>query len=280
MKEGGGSMNRSSSPTFVHIAISNDLSSHNIGIASNGLAYTWGKTNSLGQLGRTGKKNVPQPALFANPEQQQQQHEREESSKSITSVRGYVGGFKDAGHSAILDSQGFLWFSGCDRWQQLGLGSSSGGAAGYTWKNGALWQETFQRNDYLRNLMNGHKEKNDDKEPMRIRDVALGGDHTVILANNKKDIFTFGKGREGQLGLSAEKPFVSTPVYAKGISSAKRGEIAAVCAVQHCTFTLDDDGNILKKAGKCRNMNSDFMKKILQHCRDRGRIDGLIDANK
>jgi len=38
-----------------------------------------------------------------------------------------AGGAKDAGHSAAVDINGGVWTWGCDRWQQLGLGSSDTG---------------------------------------------------------------------------------------------------------------------------------------------------------
>ena len=264
--------------SFIHVATSNDESTHNIGITSDGAAYTWGKSNSLGQLGRDGKKNKPQKALFSNPATiEASKTNRSNGKDSIQpkliqtkAVKGYVGGTKDAGHSAILDENGYLWFTGCDRWQQLGLGSSTAGAAGYTWT--ALWQETFQRNDHLRDLM---KSKTNTNDGIEIRDVAIGGDHTLVLSNNKKDVFSFGKGREGQLGLQSEKPFVSSPVHAKALSSTK-DEIAAVCAVRHCSFTVDDRGNLLKSSGKCKQWNSEFMTKVLKHCQEGARKDGLI----
>lgn len=276
-------------PSFKHVATSNDGSTHNIGISTDGQAYTWGKTNSLGQLGRptdksstcTGRghrKNTPQHAIFSNPQVSTltnplNLNPAEKFIGNVKSVRGFVGGFKDSGHSAILDEDGFLWLSGCDRWQQLGLGSSTGRAAGYTWKNGALWQETFQRNDYLRELMKNFARGNQNTE--RIRDVALGGDHTVVLSEDRCNVFTFGKGREGQLGLKGEKPFVSSPVHAKGLSSVK-GDIAAVCAIRHCSVTLDENGNILKHAGKCNQFNSELMKEFIKGCRDRAQEDRLV----
>ena len=259
---------------FTSVATSNDESTHNIGITSDGIAYTWGKSNSLGQLGRDGKKNTPQQALFSDPIQATCNGKGEKSKQTkliqTKAAKGFVGGTTDAGHSAILDENGYLWFTGCDRWQQLGLGSSAAGAAGYTWT--ALWQETFQRNDHLRVLM---KSKTNTNDGIEIRDVAIGGDHTLVLSNNRKDVFSFGKGREGQLGLQSEKPFVSSPVHAKALSSTK-DEIAAVCAVRHCSFTLDDRGNLLKSSGKCKRWNSEFMTKVLKHCQEGARMDGLI----
>lgn len=265
-------------PEFIHVATSNDESTHNIGITSNGQAFTWGTTNLLGQLGRrSGKKNVPNQALLVHDVTKSSGDKFPHSNfgGDVYAKRGFVGGFKDAGHSAILDTDGYLWFSGCDRWQQLGLGSSTAGATGYTWKNGALWQETFQRNDHLRDLMIRHGRKTGDDTTVKIRDVAIGGDHTLVLSENRKDVFAFGKGREGQLGLQAERPFVSTPVHAKGLSS-KTNDIAAICAVRHCSFTLDGNGDVLKNTGQCKMFHSDFFQQALQHCRYHSQKDSLI----
>lgn len=52
--------------------------------------------------------------------------------KNVKFSTVYTGGTKDSGHTALVDEDGGLWMAGCDRWQQLGLGSSFTGAAGYT----------------------------------------------------------------------------------------------------------------------------------------------------
>jgi len=263
---------------FLFTAHSNDESNHSIGITQEGTVYTWGKNSGLGKLGRPpGDKgsSKPQQPLFSNP--YNDNHRRGDKHQSsigpersqtqlqryvnVKATRGYVGGTKDAGHSAVLDENNQLWVTGCDRWQQLGLGSASAGAAGYTWKDGALWQESFQRNDFILELM---KEKCGDG--VEIKDVAIGGDHTVVLADNKKDVFTFGKGSEGQLGLGG-KPFVSSPVHSKELSSSKNN-IASVCAIRHCSFTLGDDGEVLQKVGRCR-FESEFIRRLLQSCHEK-----------
>ena len=105
-----------------------------------------------------------------------------------------------------------------------------------------------------------------------IRDVALGGDHTVILSSNKKDVITCGKGGEGQLGLTS-KPWVSSPSKSKALSSSK-SDIAAVCAFRHCSMTLGDDGEIKNSVGKCSKMT-----KALELCRKRAAESGLIGSN-
>jgi alpha-tubulin suppressor-like RCC1 family protein len=100
-----------------------------------------------------------------------------------------------------------------------------------------------------------------------IRDVALGGDHTLVLSSNKQEVFAFGKCGDGQCGFIG-KPFVSAPKRSKLLSSISKinssvisdndndnssssNYIAAVCAIESCSITIDDDGKILRKVGKC-----------------------------
>lgn len=232
---------------------------HSVGItAAGGIAYTWGRTNNLGQLGRQGKAKVPAPVRIADV--------------VVVVKAAFVGGMSDSGHTVILDPSGGMWVTGCDRWQQLGLGSPNGGAGGYTWSAGKVFQTTFQRNtfvpEFVKRLNGGGA--------ATIRDVALGGDHTVVLSSNQRDVVTFGKGGEGQLGLK-EKRFLSAATRSSVLSSSSSNDdpIAAVCAIEHCSLTLDETGAILNKAGKCRTTQQSF-KAALDACRKRAAGYGLI----
>ncbi|KAL7518118.1 hypothetical protein ACHAWX_002977 [Stephanocyclus meneghinianus] len=243
---------------------------HTLGIASNGKAFSYchnPKTcdNELGQLGRPGNTSIPLPVILPD---------------EAVPRYAYTGGFPSSGHSAILDSTGHLWVSGCDRWQQLGLGSSDGGSTGYTWKGGRLWQTQFQNNlhliEYLERLDPSLNSRDCIDRPKKwIRDVALGGDHTLILSHNKKDVIAFGKGGEGQLGL-ASKPWVSCPAKSKVLSSSN-ADVAAVCAYRHCSFTLDDRGTVKNVAGKC-SFEIKGLQRALDLCRKRAHEDGLISS--
>lgn len=165
------------------------------------------------------------------------------------------------------------------------MGSSNGGSSGYTWKGGKLWQESFQKNDHVLELIkrldpslasnNTDMSKNStslDLSRRWIRDVALGGDHTILLSSNKKDVVVFGKGGEAQLGLSS-KPWVSSPAKSKLLSSSTP-DISAVCAFRNCSMTLDDGGEVISKAGKC-SLQLKGMKKALEMCRKRAKETGL-----
>ena len=248
---------------------------HTLAINSQGVPYSYCHNvkicnNELGQLGRLGNPYKILPINLDNGD-----------GSSAIAQYVYAGGFSSSGHSAILDTNGYLWLSGCDRWQQLGLGSSHGGSSGYTWKGGKLWQDQFQRNDHVVGLIqkldssltnsniHGHI-------PRRwIRDVALGGDHTVILSSNKNDVVVFGKGGEGQLGLMS-KPWVSSPAKSKVLSSSD-ANISAVCAFRNCSVTLNDRGEVIKKAGKC-SIEIKGMKRALDMCRKRAKETGLLNS--
>jgi alpha-tubulin suppressor-like RCC1 family protein len=237
---------------FVHVASSVDGSQQSVGITATGHVYTWGRSNEMGQLGRNteSRKDCKTPSQV--------------KLDDVKAVRGFAGGMNESGHTAVLDSSGNLWVAGCDRWQQLGLGSAEGGASGYTWENGRIWRECFTRNDFLKALMK--------KRDGSIRDVALGGDHTIVLSSNKRDVYAFGKGGEGQLGLVG-KHFVAASVRSTILSSSKE-EIAAVCAIRNCSLTLDDTGKVLEKAGRCR-MTEEMMNG-LSACINRATRDGLL----
>lgn len=249
----------SEQPSFVFVAKPDGSSAkHSIGITSDGRAFSWGSKNHLGQLGRdttssSDSKKRPLPVEY-----------EASSAPPVSFSKAYVGGFGESGHSALLDSSGSqLWFSGCDRWQQLGLGSTQGGASGYTWDQGRIWRNKFVRNDFF--TLSGQT----------IRDVALGGDHTVVLSSNQKDVYVFGKGGDGQLGVDG-KPFVSAPTRSRALSETAQQKVAAVCAIHHCSFTLDDKGRTLRKTGKCRSIP----KEALQHCIKRAASHGLLEVDE
>lgn len=261
-------------PLFTQTSQSTEAG-HTIKITKDGIAFSCCHnkkicSNELGELGRANDPYKLLPITLIDSDH-----------TNIKVSQAYIGGFPSSGHSALIDRQGYLYLCGCDRWQQLGLGSSNGGSSGYTWKGGRLWQTQFQRADYVIELLHkldpnlGMKQTNnktDNNSRRWIRDVALGGDHTVILSSNKKDVITFGKGGEGQLGLTS-KPWVSSPSKSKLLSSSSP-DIAAVCAFRHCSMTLDDDGQMKSSVGKCSKM-----RKALEVCQKRAVESGLIDSN-
>jgi len=211
-----------------------------MGITKDGQVLSWGKSNGENKLCRKGPAKDYAPVDYAGDEP----------------IRVYVGGNKEAGHSAIVDKNNDMWMCGCDRWQQLGMGSVNGGSSGYTWTS--IWEGTFRRNEFI--------------SSMRIRDVALGGDHTAVLHENGQDIYTFGKGAEGQLGLKT-KAFVHAAAKSPLLSAPNT---AVVCAINDCTLTLDAKGQIMRETGKCNRK----IQEGLEMCRKRAESHGLIDCDR
>lgn len=239
-------------PLFADVA---EGSQHSIGITADGSVFSWGRASSMGQLGRDNTRSpFKKPGRVPLP-------------SGVRAVKAFVSNSldPDSGHSAILDDKGKLWMAGCDRWQQLGLGSSNGGATGYTWQGGKQWQNRFMVSNFVGELM----EKENCSE---IRDVALGGDHTLVLSSNKKSVYAYGKGGDGQLGFVG-KPFVSAPKRSPVLSGMN---IAAVCAVQSCSATIDDQGQIKAKVGKCR---SSLVSEGITKCIENARRHGLLSED-
>jgi alpha-tubulin suppressor-like RCC1 family protein len=256
----------SSTVTLVRTTCSLDGSKHCIGITAGGIVYSWGNSNAMGQLGRPTHRDskIPKPVLLPV-----------DMAADPPDMRAYAGGSHESGHSVLVSmANNDVFVVGCDRWQQLGLGSAAGGSSGYTWEGGQIWRTQFVKNPFIADLMQTISGSRG------IRDVALGGDHTVILSENQRDVYTFGKGGEGQLGVSG-KPFVSAPVRSTMLSSSSSRQhamIAAVCAVHHCSLTLDTNGEVLNTAGKCRMGNKDVVQAI-QSCQERAERDGLLRRN-
>jgi alpha-tubulin suppressor-like RCC1 family protein len=236
---------------FVDVA---EGTRHSIGVTENGKAYSWGRSSKLGQLGRdTSATSSGKPGPIPLPE-------------GVVVKKAYVSDSEiDSGHSALLDDHGRLWMTGCDRWQQLGLGSAKGGSAGYTWKGGKLWQERFVLSPFVNDLM-----KEDDADAT-IRDVSLGADHTLVLSSNLKDVYAFGKGGDGQLGFVG-KPFVSAPRKSSALSEPG---ISAVCAVQNCSITLGSDGRVKQRVG--RQCGATAIQDGINKCIEQAKRHGLLN---
>jgi alpha-tubulin suppressor-like RCC1 family protein len=294
-------------PSFVTVARGGcvDGANHAVGITDEGVAYTWGGSNALGQLGRKGRAKFPLPACFDTKSllfsdttsTDRSTATPTTAAATVRADRAYVGGMSDSGHTVIVDTDGRMWVAGSDRWQQLGLGSPHGGGGGYTWE--AVYRTRFVPNTFVPALL-AELDRRDEPTmssdiatttatATRIRDVAIGGDHTVVLSSNQRDVVTFGKGAEGQLGM-AEKRFVSAPTKSPVLSAPDHGaihkkktqpapspphQVAAVCAVQNCSVTLDADGRVLAQAGKCRTTMESFAA-ALDSCVHRARLAGLL----
>ena len=144
--------------------------------------------NRFGQLGRPAKPSSKSDDALKIPKQIQFQ------TNDVQIIAAAAGRSKDSGHTLLLDLEGHVHACGCDRWQQLGLGSSEAGAVGYTWQ-GKLWHHTPQLVPSLSSTF--------------VVAMAAGDDHSVVLLKSG-EVYTFGRGEHGQLG-QAGKPFVMPP---------------------------------------------------------------------
>lgn len=174
--------------------------------------------NRFGQLGRTNDESTPLP-LSVN------------GKPVVGVVAAAAGGGKDGGHTVIVDDTGSIFTCGCDRWQQLGLGAAQGGAAGYTWANGRIWQNTLQRLAAF------------DASQTTFRDVAAGADHTLALASDGS-VYGWGRSSLGQVVGGKHGPFLTAPVKIPNINAK------AVAAVMDCSAVLDSD-NLVVSFGRC-----------------------------
>lgn len=258
----------STKPSFVFVSVGTH---HSLAITTEGNTYSWGKNNCVGQLGRA-TNSLMRPKTPGLVDFLDNNNNKAESNIIVANkVFTSVGSDKDSGHSAILDTNGNLWMSGCDRWQQLGLGSAKGGSNGYTWQKGRLWQEQFVPSLFITELIHENCNSSVNNNNVTIQDVALGGDHTLVLTSNGA-VYGYGKGGDGQLGLVG-KPFVSAPVKSTKLSSK---DASAVCAIKDCSITLDKNGYILQKAGRCAS--SSLIIEGIAKCISRAKKEELISS--
>ena len=190
-----------------------------------GSVYSWATKkngNRFGQLGR--QENIKDTSQKMKPTS---------ATASSFFVAAAAGGSKDSGHTLVVTREGSVYACGCDRWQQLGLGSTAAGAAGYTWEGGKLWRKELILLKGLRN----------------VTKVAAGDDHSVALLNNG-EVWTFGRGEHGQLGHPG-KPFVMPPTKSV-LLSEDRNTICNVRAEGNCTGTFDKNDSLLKHVGRCK----------------------------
>jgi alpha-tubulin suppressor-like RCC1 family protein len=190
-------------------------------------------------------------------------------------VRVAAGGDNQSGHSAALTSSGRVYTFGCDRWQQLGLGSSSGGTAGYTWLDGKIWQRTPKRVVAMDSILQGNRG--------HVVDIACGFEHTACLCDNG-DVVVFGRANKGQLGLGSGSgqrgnetgPWLSCPTVSTVLSDRQFSEAAQEGALRigaegncTCTFSIGSDGSheVVNCSGKCDKAG--LMERMIQRIRSR-----------
>ena len=169
-----------------------------------------------------------------------------------------AGGSKETGHTVLLGDDGSIWACGCDRWQQLGLsgGLPSGSAVGYTWSDGRIWQSSLQEVTALRSM------------GVKACQAAGGTDHTVVLASNRQDVYTWGRGEHGQLGRGGRKgPFLASPGRSPVLSAPEGAEVAKVFADGNCSAAVhrnvkEGTTDVVSAGTRCNDLLSAISKSL------------------
>jgi alpha-tubulin suppressor-like RCC1 family protein len=165
---------------------------------------------------------------------------------TVTAVA--AGGSKESGHSLLLGQDGSVWSCGCDRWQQLGLSgaTAAGAAAGYAWSDGRIWQPS-------------PKEVRALKEVGGAGAAALGADHSLVVASNGRDVYSWGRGEQGQLGRGG-KVFLAAPGRSTVLSAPDGWKVKAVHAADNCSaavhslISAPQGQERVVSAGKCAQL--------------------------
>lgn len=139
---------------FINIACGWDFS---CGVTDDKYLFVWG-SNSHGQLG------IP----------------KEQFSDAVKSVRLHVNACSVSmglRHTAIINSKGEVWTTGCGKHGQLGLGTTT------------LISDRFQ------------------KVPLKsmVTHLACGQNHTLAWSSDEKALYVWGDNKHGQLLLTTEK---------------------------------------------------------------------------
>ena len=217
--------------------------------------YVWGLNSSRGnRFGQLGRRPSSSRSTAARHDGDQLPYDDIKVPRKIPMEcsTAAAGGSKDSGHTLLVDRKGQVWACGCDRWQQLGLGSTEAGAAGYTWKEGKLWQHDPQKVHALSHQV--------------VVAVAAGADHSVALSD-LGEVWTWGRGEHGQLGQQG-RPFVMPPTKSVELSGSSGQRVKSILAEGNCTGALlvrkGDDGTtstLLKSVGRCSNEILDMWRK-------------------
>jgi len=207
-----------------------------------GIAYAWAISRRCGnRFGQLGRNNTTMTTKIEN-EASSVGINLKQSKSNVIITQAACGGSKDSGHTLLLDQAGHVYACGCDRWQQLGFGSTKAGAVGYTWKQGKISQSVPQEIQAL------HPQilKNND----HVVGVAAGDDHSVALLQSG-EVWTWGRGEHGQLGQGG-KPFVMPPTKSKELTEG--GKARAIVAASNCTGVVIEKHNghlTLQHVGRC-----------------------------
>lgn len=141
---------------------------HCVTITNRGSAYSWGSTDSHGQLG-TGS--------IGNPESGDLNVPREVLLPKGAKIHDVACG---KSHTIFVDERGGVFGVGDDRWAQLGISAEP-------------WLKTHK-------MSSGVVRKSELVTDLAVREVAAGGGNHSVLLIRDGTVFSFGFNRWGQLG--------------------------------------------------------------------------------
>ncbi|KAE9331612.1 hypothetical protein PF008_g15344 [Phytophthora fragariae] len=229
-------------------------SNHVLALTDSGRVVAWG-WNASGQA--TGEEVVGAPAVVKFP-------------TPVQIVQVAAGGM----HSLALDSSGRVWAWGCNAYGQLGIGSEGETqhlptrvtlrgevrvqhvAAG--WAHSALVSTTGGVFTFGWGLYNqlGHGSTQNELEPAvvdalqgldsEVVQVACGNWHTAALTASG-DLYTWGWGKDGQLGHEAAKATQVLPRVVDVPSAASSDEtldVVSIACGNRFTLALCRDGSV------------------------------------
>mmetsp|Transcript_252 Transcript_252/g.355 ORF Transcript_252/g.355 Transcript_252/m.355 type:complete len:485 (-) Transcript_252:121-1575(-) len=82
-----------------------------------------------------------------------------------------------------------------------------------------------------------------DSKRENIMQIELGQQHTLFLSHSGR-VYALGKNHRGQLGISARRTSVSTPVLVDSFSSSRRIKIRSISCGKHHSLCVDENDNV------------------------------------
>ena len=204
--------------------------SYSVIVKSNGDTYAVGH-NVYGQLGNGAKTNT---SILSK----------------VKEVQNVIQVAAGQYHTTMLRADGTVWSVGRNYNGELGLNSNSSSSTG-----------SDQGVSYARQVKNSENNgvlKN-------ISQIAVGGYHNVALTNSKQ-VYTWGYGKDGQLGLNSTVSYALPQILLDNTDGTNGvGNIAKIGTSERSTFVVTDNNEVLATGENsnyqlAQNNNTDLLK--------------------
>lgn len=189
---------------------------HCVALTHGGDAYSWGSSNSHGQLG-TGSIEAS-ASIPDNPRQVQ--------LPNGVLVQDVACGNK---HTMFVDKRGTLFGVGDDHWAQLGISAEP-------------WLSTHEQKS-------GVLRKSELVRDLAVQEVAGGGSHSVMLVRDGT-VFSFGFNQWGQLGhhnyssLAPPSPIADVRIRAAAVSAGANHTCIVKDNGEMCCIGGNEEGQL------------------------------------